>query len=287
MSNPELNDLRPGGHLSNYLVLRDVPKHLIQIDTVQMQISGGFRGFRSVPDGLHYVAVKTRDGDGELWGYVRNGVALIRVFDDTVLAFVADTPLGEAEYRQMALNGAMTGALLDYPLDDWDSWQSLTGAIINQSIQIEDDKYVDTLLRTLQDGWQVDISELAERSRFQQLLSDRFGGQAERLQAAFQFAFVHWLLSQERGQAEMSLACWQEMVLALCGCGEAMMRQYPQLIRGMGETLLIQLDYLPDEFFEADSFLMQAFDDFVVDLTDTAMPILSSIGVDLRAYVAA
>ncbi len=65
-----------------YIILRDIPKQVVQLDLLYFPIKGGFRGFCEVNSGPHYVSIEVDDEMHEgFWCWVKPGEAIIKVYD--------------------------------------------------------------------------------------------------------------------------------------------------------------------------------------------------------------
>jgi hypothetical protein len=95
-----------------FVVLRDIPKDVVQLDLTAFRVGGGFRGFANALEGYHHL--KVRDGErwvfGEVW-LERPGAAAVLRYDEGRL--VADDPDEAARFAQLAGSGAMSAALID------------------------------------------------------------------------------------------------------------------------------------------------------------------------------
>ena len=64
-----------------YIILRDIPKKLVQLDLIYFPIKGGFRGFAEVSPGPHYVSIEVNEEMHEgFWCWVNTGEAIIKVY---------------------------------------------------------------------------------------------------------------------------------------------------------------------------------------------------------------
>jgi hypothetical protein len=95
-----------------FIIVRDIPKQIVQLDLTAFRVGGGFRGFANALEGYHHL--KVRDGErwvfGEVW-LERAGAAAVLRYDDGRL--VADAPEEAGRFAHLAASGAMSAALVD------------------------------------------------------------------------------------------------------------------------------------------------------------------------------
>ncbi|MDA0242563.1 MAG: AAR2 pre-mRNA splicing protein [Chloroflexi bacterium] len=248
------------------IVLRDVPKEEARIDLLTYPIQGGFRGFRMVPPGVHYVSVLAGEAQVGFWCVVRPNTAVVRRLDFATNQFVADDPDTEANFQQMALSGSMNHVLLEYNHTHFAAWWRLVDKI-------------DTA-----DFPPLPTAEGAG-SRFERALGEH-GGRAERLLGEIQYQFVTWLVTQPTAPDEAAFARWRHLVLACYNAGERNMIPQPEFFRQLIPTLLAQFHYLPDSWFTADSFLVAQASYMAEDMTDSDIPELATASEEWRTYLA-
>lgn len=100
-----------------YIILRDIPKTRLAIGDKAVELSGGFRGFHSVPAGKHKIILQGYNGQHiPLEVNVLPNDAVVRVFPDDPPHFTEDDPEIEERYQQLALGGAMRSSLLPFPV---------------------------------------------------------------------------------------------------------------------------------------------------------------------------
>jgi hypothetical protein len=116
-----------------FIVLRDVPKEVVQLDLTAFRVGGGFRGFQNALEGYHHV--KVVDGGevafGEVW-LDRPGAAAVLRYDGG--RFVDEGGEDAARYAQLAASGSMAAALVDAlgqsdGLPRANAWREATSAI--------------------------------------------------------------------------------------------------------------------------------------------------------------
>ena len=65
-----------------YIILRDIPKKLVQLDLLDFPIRGGFRGFAEVNPGPHYVSIKVNEEMHKgFWCWVKPGEVIVKMYD--------------------------------------------------------------------------------------------------------------------------------------------------------------------------------------------------------------
>lgn len=99
-----------------YIILRDIPKTRLAIGDRAVELSGGFRGFHSVPAGRHKIILEGYRGEQiPLEVNVLPRDAVVRVFRNDPPHFTEDDPETEERYQQLAFRGAMAKCLLPFP----------------------------------------------------------------------------------------------------------------------------------------------------------------------------
>lgn len=252
------------------IVLRDVPKEEARIDLIRYEIKGGFRGFRMVPPGLHYVSVKLREHHVGFWCWLKPSEAVVRVFDYQD-GFGEDDPETEAQYTQMALNGAMNQVLMEYVPEKFGPWFGLVSHIGAENFPPP--------LHAQDEG---------AGSRFDNALGGTHGGDAAAFLAEFQFAFVRWLVSLDTAsEDEAAFARWRHLLLAAYNAGEDRIRDAGGLFPNLVDTMLRQFALLPDDWFAGGSFLTQQADYMAEDMIDTEVEEIAAKGREFADYLAA
>jgi hypothetical protein len=252
------------------IVLRDVPKEQALIDLSNHKIQGGFRGFRMVPPGVHYVAVKSGQRFVGFWCWLDPNEAVVRVFD-AQKGFVEDAPESAERYAQMALSGAMDRALIPYAMQQFGPWFGLISHIGKESfppqIHAQDAK-------------------AGAGSRFDNAFLGTHGGDAGSFLAEFQFAFVNWMTSMNTATPdEVASARWRHLVQAAYNAGEDRVKESGNLFVKLVDTLLAQFKVMPDQLFKSGSFLVQHADYLAEDMIDTGITELVEKGRAFAAYL--
>jgi hypothetical protein len=252
------------------IVLRDIPKEEVRIDLYRRPIQGGFRGFRMVPPGLHYVSVKVRQHYIGFWCWVKPNQVLVRVFD-LENGFEEDAPDVAAHYVELAVGGAMDGALLPYAHQKFGPW---FGLILH--INMED------FPPTIHDN---EVSRIGT-TRFDTVLKDTHGGNPRSFLAEFQFAFVRWLVSLDTDvEDEAAFVRWRHLLLSTYHAGDYRIAELGELFPKLVDTLFRQFALLSDEWFEPDSFLTKEAGYLVEDMMDSGIPEIAEKGQTFADYL--
>ncbi len=251
------------------IILRDIPKEEVRIDIARVQIQGGFRGFSTVPPGVwHYVSVKDGDGYAGFWCRLAPGTAVVKLFDGQ--GFRDDTSESQQHYTQLALGGAMGGALGHYPLEMAGRWAAMVGKLPAAGLP--------PALHPREEGG---------GSRFALAFQGTHGGDAPAFLAEFQWAFVCWYLGQAEGRTEEEAqARWRNLLLACYNAGEHQIRDSGTLFGDLADTLTAQMTLLPDSWFASDSFLVAQAGYMAEDMQDSGVDLLAEKGRAFAGYLA-
>ncbi|MDX2098372.1 MAG: hypothetical protein SFW36_11400 [Leptolyngbyaceae cyanobacterium bins.59] len=272
--------------MSNFILLRDIPKQTVQIDLWRYEVQGGFRGFQSVPSGIHYVEIQAGELQANFWVAVSGNEVVIRMFDYQQQQFINDTPESEAHYQELALSGAMGKALIAYPNAEWLAWWQLTRhiPIAPELPQLHHESPMQPPL----DLSPADLGDWMQQkylSRFEQALLTTHQGNTAAFLAEFQFAFVRWLVSTEGVEDQEAFRRWQHLLLASYGAGETTIAHYPELFCDLVDTLLAQSNYLPDVLLTPDSFVCSTASHLAEDMIDTDIEALVAQGKRLADWL--
>ena len=102
---------------SSILVLRDTPKLKAVVDGTEIELRGGFRGFRNVPPGRHEIRIiGYQEGDTPAVARVEipPGGCMVLIFEPDPNRLEPDRVYG-VQYIPLALSGAMDSALFPWP----------------------------------------------------------------------------------------------------------------------------------------------------------------------------
>lgn len=256
--------------LFNAVVLRDIPKEEAILDLLQHQIQGGFRGFYSVVPaiGWHYVSVK--DGEHHVGRWFNWGLQDAVVFRFEPGQGLVDVEPGEAQqYQEMALSGAMAGAMMEYPPQLYARWFGLTRFIPGGEELPE-----------------VHAEDEGEGSRFIKAWKGTHGGDNESFMAEFQTAFLRALVSQYTAEPdEVADARWRHLLLACYNAGEFGIKEAGTLFKDLVDVLLVQFPLLPDDYFESGSFVVAQVKYMIEDMKDSGVAELEEPAQQLAAYL--
>ena len=222
------------------IVLRDIPKEEARIDLARMEIQGGFRGFSMVPASVwHYVSVKDGPRYSSFWCRVEPSTALVKVYDGRGSFSDADSAT-QQQYSQLALSGAMGGALGRYPLEMLPRWRAMVMHLPAQGFPPE-----------------LHAEEQGEGSRFWLAFQHTHGADAGAFLAEFEWAFLAWHFSEREGREDrQALARWRHLLLSCYNAGEDRIRDSGDLFADLADALMAQMALLPEAWFKANSFLM-------------------------------
>lgn len=272
------------------IILRDIPKQVAQIDLWSYDIEGGFRGFQSIPSGIHYVSILVDGIHDGFWITLSPDTIVVKVFDLLQRKFVDDTSDSTAYYQELAASGAMIDVLHPYPQADWFDWWELT-----QHINANSDEVPQLHQEVIpQPPNQLSPSDLADwmqhhhKSRFELALLETHQGSPSAFLAEFQFAFVRWLVTSEYGSEQEDLEAfnrWRHLLASTYHAGDRAISEHPQLFCQFVDALLAQVAYLPDWLLTPDSFVIKNAHDLAEDLIDTKFAELAEQGQALSEWL--
>lgn len=265
-----------------YIILRDVPKEKAQIDADIYEIEGSFRGFKKVIPGFHYVSVQVDQLYQGFWCYLQPNEVLVKVFNHTLRQFEDDESETTTHYQKLALAGAMDEVLIPYNHDSGEIWEKLTNhidcrifhPILHQeksnhaAVNISSQKSSDLLID--------------QQSRFEQALFNTHDGDTEAFLSEFQFAFVRWYSNIEDLEA---LNRWRYLLQAIYNAGESGIVKAPELFSSLINTLLIQLDCLPEDMLTPNSFVTGQAKYLAEDMIDSDIEGIVEKGHEFEAYL--
>lgn len=251
------------------IVLRDIPKEEVRIDLARVQIQGGFRGFSVVPaDMWHYVSVKDGPRYSGFWCRLEPDSAVVKRYDGQG-GFEDADPETREHYRQLALGGAMGGALARYPAHMLADWSALVRHLPARGFP--------PALHSREQG---------AGSRLEQALQGTHAGDTRALLAEFAWAFLAWYFSVCEDRAdEQAQARWRHLLLACYNAGEERIRAAGDMFAGLADTLMAQMSLLPDAWFAPDSFLVAQAGFLTEDMRDSGLEPLAARAAALEAYL--
>lgn len=253
------------------IILRDIPKDVVQIDLMLYQVKGGFRGFCDLPPGLHYIALP---GDGRwpsCWCYVQSDEVAVRLFLRDSQQFVKDASEEATSYRQLANNGVMDSALQPYAVDQQEVWRSLT-------------QYITAPNATLLNPSKL-VEGTVERSRFEQVFLDHHKGNVEAFLGDFQFAFINWLMVLNHTPNGTTPQRWPQLLNALYNAGDRQISQNSHLFNVLVSVILAQFAQLPSHWLAPKSLVCTHLDYLIEDMADMEITILQKQAQALKDYV--
>ena len=253
-----------------YIILRDIPKQLVQLDLLCFPIKGGFRGFSEVSSGPHYVSIEVDDEMHEgFWCWVKPGEAIIKVYDYESNTFKDDQPENEVHFKKLATSGAMNRVLIPATLNNFKSasqWTNLTKDIrldnfpplLHQEIpmvppfDLNPDEISD---------WFVDKFQ----SRFEQAFNDTHRKNIKSFLEEFEFAFLKYIVRQND---EFALDRWTNLIQAVYNAGERSVESAPDLFIKFLYIVKHQFNLLKNEIFQPNSKLIAGVNRIIEDMHD-------------------
>jgi hypothetical protein len=203
--------------LRNNIILRDLPKKMVQIDLWPFEIHGGFRGFQMVPSGLHYIAVLHDASYRGSWDFLQNE-ALVKVFDHHTSSLVGADDATQAAFRQMADRGAMSQVLIQYPELAVAQWHQLTSHITPENFSaIHTIKATDIQLTTSRDD----------------------------LIASYQWAFLKVVVVYPENLDVADMQDWVAWVQGVCSADSAFISKNISFCNAFMDLLPLHLNLLP------------------------------------------
>ncbi len=194
----------------SHLILRDLPKQAIQLDLMLYDIQGGFRGFRDVPAGFHYVSIISKGTWTHFCAYLDPDTILIKRFDTERRQFVDETPEQIAQYTELARQGSMNPSLKAYPVMQSAEWRSLT-QYIKTNVPLSFQAVSEPKLA---------VFTQESQSRFKQSFTIAHNHKIESLLAEVQISFLAWLMSLKGDVNQEAQARWIHLLAACRGEGE-------------------------------------------------------------------
>lgn len=253
------------------IILRDIPKQSAQLDLMVHQIQGGFRGFRDVPVGLHYVAIPNSNGWSDFWCYLQPDTVVVKKWDSDLEQLLSDNSEEAAHYIQLAEQHAMDAALQPCIEDQERGWRSLT-------------QYISSPISTLQ-SLPNSLQEATDKSRFEHIFLDHHRGNVAPFLEDFQFAFLTWFMAMYHGPNEAASQRWFQLLNAVYNAGEHQISQHSHLFDRLVDVLLAQFAQLPSQWFGSESIICTQLDYLIEDMSDTENTALQGQAQALQNYV--
>lgn len=273
--------------MDGYIILRDIPKQLVQLDLLYFPIRGGFRGFSGIKPGPHYVSVKL---NGEMhegfWCWVKPGEAIIKVYDYENNIFKDDEPKNELHFKKLATSGAMSYVLILFNLDNFKSvslWKKLTK-------NIREDSFPPTLHQEIPMTLPIDISpdEVSDwytnefKSRFEQAFTNTHDNNIQAFMEEFEFSFLQYIVRQSD---ENALERWMHLIQAVYNAGERSVETVPDLFIDFVHIVKCQFDLLKNEDLQLDTKLIAGVDRIIEDMRDVGTEELNETAQTLESYL--
>ena len=214
--------------LAGKLVILGVPEGLLGLNLVRVPVDEAFRGFHSVPPGVHRLAVLGSQSDAVRWVKLEPGEVLVLAFDGKALLEPAEAKLAAA--REQAEAGRLDAALRPFTFQQ--SWRELTEPLA----------YAVFPPRTFP------VPTAPSGSRLELACADH-EGKGSSLLAEVAFTFLRGVLDEH----EPSLQRYHHLVQALYHCGERIPREDPQTFEWVPHLLMAQQRQLPAEAFGRNS----------------------------------
>ena len=270
-----------------YIILRDIPKQLVQLDLLYFPIRGGFRGFSEVKPGPHYVSVKINDGMHEgFWCWVKPGEAILKVYDYENDIFKDDEPENELHFKKLATGGAMNHVLIPITLNNFKSvslWKELTN-------HIREEDFPPTLYQEVPMTLPIDISpdEVSEwyinefKSRFEQAFTNTHDNKIQAFLEEFEFSFLKYIVRQKE---ENALNRWMLLIQAVYNAGERSVETVPDLFIEFVYVVKYQFDLLNNEDLQVDTKLIAGVDRIIEDMRDVGTEQLKETAQIFESYL--
>ncbi|NHJ49697.1 MAG: AAR2 pre-mRNA splicing protein [Asgard group archaeon] len=273
--------------MKGYIILRDIPKEYVQLDTLGFEIQGGFRGFAHVEPGIHYVSVKVNEEMHEgFWCFVNADDAVIKQYDYLKDEFHDCTPEDERNYKELATSGAMNRYLIPimpYNFKACAYWNLMTSYLKENKFPFklnnEEPMHPPEDLNAEElNNWYTTTF----KSRFEQAFFGSHNGVVDDFLAELQFSFVSYLVKPSN---EIALNRWSHLLQASYNAGERCINNTPKLFEEFVEIIRIQFDNFDDEKFEKDNKLVNGAANLIEDMIDTEIETLVEKANSFRDYL--
>jgi len=271
-----------------FLILRDIPKELVQLDLLYFPIQGGFRGFSDVPIGPHYVSVKTYNGEMHkgFWCWVKPGETVVKVYDYEKNIFKDDEPENEAHFKELAKSGAMNRVLIPYTLNnlkDVSLWSQLTTHIREENFppMLHQEEPMTLPIDINPD----DISDwyLNEfKSRFEQAFTDTHGNNIQVFMEEFEYSFLKYI---SRQSDEDALSRWVHLIQAIYNAGERSVEVAPDLFIDFVYVVKNQFDFLKNEDLQPETVFIAGVNKIIEDMRDVGTKELKETAKTFETYL--
>ena len=247
------------------VVLLGAHKEAARIDLGTLAIESSFAGFRLVPPGLHYVALRRGDRFPCSWIQVPEGeVVVLRLHpahDRLVKAGAADVQAA----RQRMEAGKLEPLLASYPFQYLPDWRQLT-------IYLNDPAHFPPRLRDEDPGG---------GSRFENALYGTHDGDGNAFLTEMSYAFLRGFLEGER----RAFSRWSHLLQAGYHCGPDAPESERQFFVRFVRLVVVQLGQLPQEYFAQDSFVTYGARYLIQDLHKSRIDELTRAASALEAFL--
>jgi len=253
-----------------YIILRDIPKQLVQLDLLCFPIKGGFRGFSEVSPGPHYVNIEVNNEMQEgFWCWVNPGEAIIKVYDYKSNTFNDDTPENEAHFKKLATSTAMNHVLIPVSLNHFkvvSQWTKLTKNI--RSTNFPPVLHQETPMILPLDINPDEISDWYTnkfKSRFEQAFYETHKKDIQAFLEEFEFAFLKYIVCQ---RDEKALDRWMNLIQAIYNAGERSVEAAPEVFIDFIDIVKHQFDLLKIEDLQPNTKLIAGAERIIEDMRD-------------------
>ena len=247
--------------LAGKLVVLGVPEGFMGLNLVRVPVDEAFRGFHSVPPGVHRLAVLGCQSDAVRWVKLEPGEVLVLAFDGKAL-IEPDEARGAAT-REQAESGRLDAALRPFVFQH--AWRELT----------------EPLAYALFPPPTFPVPQAPSGSRLELACQDH-GGKGSSLLAELAFTFLRGVLDDHSA----SLQRYYHLVQALYHCGERIPREDPVTFEWVPHLLMAQQRQLPAEAFSRDSPLVFGSHYLSEDLIDADHDDLVEAGRRWAVFIA-
>lgn len=234
--------------MSNYLIIRDLPKATVSMDLIYHETDENFIGFKRLHTGIHHFAVKLKSGKFiGFWFFVEGGDPLETIFDNsssTVIVkrydastdtVVDDTAENIRKYTNLVLSGEFDNGLLKARVKNRiPSWNNLS-SYIKRFGEVPSLKHSED-----------------EGQSFSELFNDIHGGNLYSLFAEFQFCFLRMLAGADEGYEQEAMRRWAQMMRFICRATLEEVNYYKQFYLEWLAVLIHQLQCLSTSVFQSD-----------------------------------
>ena len=270
-----------------YIILRDIPKQLVQLDLLYFPIKGGYRGFSEVSPGPHYISIEVNDEMHEgFWCWVKPSEATIKVYDYESNIFKDDEPENEAHFKILATSGAMNHVLIPATVSNFNSvsqWKKLTSDIGSGNFPPVLNQEVPMVLPL-----DINPDEISEwyitkfKSRFEQAFNDTHRKNVNSFLEEFEYAFLKYIVRQSD---EIALNRWMNLIQAVYNAGERGVESAPDLFIKFVYIVKHQFNLLKNKDLQPNTKLISGVDKIIEDMYDVGTVKLKEHAQDFEIYL--